>query len=67
MNFSAKFLISILKSKGYLFKRSSGSHHIYYNPITNSTVTVPVHGNKDLAKGTFYAILKMAGIEKSDL
>lgn len=67
MNFSAKNLIRLLESKGYLFKRSSGSHHIYYNPLTNSTITVPLHGNKDLAKGTFYTILKQAGIERNEI
>jgi predicted RNA binding protein YcfA (HicA-like mRNA interferase family) len=28
---------------------------------------VPVHGNKDLKKGTFLAILKQAGIDKNGL
>ncbi|MFN4285220.1 MAG: type II toxin-antitoxin system HicA family toxin [Lacibacter sp.] len=27
----------------------------------------PVHGNKDIPKGTFYAILKQAGISKDEL
>jgi predicted RNA binding protein YcfA (HicA-like mRNA interferase family) len=28
---------------------------------------VPVHGNKDVKKGTFLAILKQAGIDKNEL
>jgi predicted RNA binding protein YcfA (HicA-like mRNA interferase family) len=28
---------------------------------------VPVHGGKDLKKGTFLAILKQAGIDKNEL
>jgi predicted RNA binding protein YcfA (HicA-like mRNA interferase family) len=67
MNYSAKYLIRILESKGYFFKRANGSHHLYFNPETNKTVIVPVHGNKDLAKGTFFAILKQAGIDKTEI
>lgn len=67
MNFSAKNLILILEQKGFFFKRANGSHHLYYNPKTNKTIIVPVHGNKDLAKGTFFAILKQAGIDKTEI
>jgi predicted RNA binding protein YcfA (HicA-like mRNA interferase family) len=67
MNFSAKNLISLLERNGYFFKRASGSHQLFYNPLTGKTVIVPVHGNKDLAKGTFFAILKQAGIDKTEI
>jgi predicted RNA binding protein YcfA (HicA-like mRNA interferase family) len=67
MSFSAKNLISLLERNGYFFKRANGSHHLFYNPLTSKTVIVPIHGNKDLAKGTFYAILKQAGIDKTEI
>ena len=67
MNYSAKNLISLLERNGYFFKRANGSHHLFYNPLSGKTVIVPVHGNKDLAKGTFFAILKQAGIDKSEI
>jgi len=67
MNLSAKHLIKILENNKFDFKRSKGSHHIYYNRITNKTVVVPKHGNKDLPKGTFFAILKQAGIDKQSV
>ncbi|NOX85689.1 MAG: type II toxin-antitoxin system HicA family toxin [Chlorobi bacterium] len=66
MNRSAKRLINILEENGFKFKRSKGSHQVYYNPETNKTVTVPVHGKKDIPKGTFYSILREAGIDKTD-
>ena len=66
MNYSARNLISLLEQNGYFLKRANGSHHLYYNPLTGKTVVVPVHGNKDLAKGTFFAILKQAGIDRTD-
>jgi predicted RNA binding protein YcfA (HicA-like mRNA interferase family) len=67
MNLSPKNLIKILEQHGFIFKRSKGSHHLYFNPITNKTVIVPVHGGKDLKKGTFLAVLKQAGIDKNVL
>ncbi len=66
MNLSPKHLISILELNGFVFKRSKGSHQLYYNPITHKTVIVPVHGGKDMKKGTYLAILKQAGIDKDD-
>ena len=63
MNLSPKYLIVLLEQNGFVFKRSKGSHKLYYNIQTNKTVIVPTHGNKDLKKGTFFAILKQAGIE----
>lgn len=62
MNFSPKNLISILEENGFVYKRTKGSHQIYYNAITNKTVIVPVHGNRDIKKGTYLGILKQAGI-----
>jgi predicted RNA binding protein YcfA (HicA-like mRNA interferase family) len=67
MNQSPNYLIKILKENGFIFKRAKGSHQIFYNPLTNKTIVVPVHGNKDIKKGTFLAILKQAGIDKNNL
>ena len=65
-SFTPKELIRILEQKGFVLKRSKGSHKIYKHPFTKNRVTIPMH-NKDLPKGTFYAILKQAGIDKNDL
>lgn len=62
MNLSPKHLIKLLEQNGFFYKRSRGSHQIYYNPLTNKTVIVPIHGGKDIKKGTFLAIIKQAGI-----
>jgi len=66
MNFSPKHLIKILENNEFTFKRSKGSHQLYYNPVTNKTAIVPVHQGRDLKKGTFFAILKQAGIEREN-
>ncbi len=67
MNLSPKYLIKILELHGFIFKRSKGSHKLFYNPLNNKTVIVPVHGDKDMKKGTFHSILKQAGINKDEL
>ena len=67
MNLSPKHLIKILEQHGFIFKRSKGSHQLYYNLASNKTVIVPVHGGKEMKKGTFLSILKHAGIDKNDL
>jgi len=66
MNFSPKHLIKILENNGFTFRRSKGSHQLYYNPVTNKTAIAPVHQGRDLKKGTFFVILKQAGIEKEN-
>ena len=67
MNLSPKRLIKILEQYGFVFKRSKGSHQLYHNPASNKTVIVPLHGGKDMKKGTFLAVLKQAGIDKNEL
>lgn len=67
MNQSPQHLIKLLENNQFIFKRSKGCHQLFYNSATNITVIVPVHGSKDLKKGTFLAILKQAGIDKNDI
>jgi len=66
MRLDAKYLIKILEQNGFVFKRAKGSHQVFFNISTNKTVIVPMHG-KDMPKGTFYAILRQAGIDKNSL
>lgn len=47
MNLSSKFLIQLLEQNQFVFKRSKGSHHLFYNNESKKTVTIPVHGGKD--------------------
>lgn len=65
MNLSPKRLIKILEQNGFIFKRSRGSHQLYFNSATDKTIIVPVHGGRDMKKGTFLGILKQAGIDKN--
>jgi len=61
-----KDIVRLLKQKGFVLDRSRGSHQIWLHPDSHKRAVVPMH-NKDIPTGTFYAILKQAGIEKNEL
>lgn len=56
----------ILEAHGFIADHTSGSHAVYYHPETKRRVVVPFH-RRDIPKGTLLAILKQAGLDKSDL
>ena len=52
-----------LRKAGFVFDRhAKGSHEIWYNPKTHRRTIVPNHPGKDIAKGTFRAIIEQAGL-----
>ncbi len=53
-------LLKLLMENGWELDRVRGSHHILVKE--SATVSVPVHGSRDVPKGTLHAILKEAGI-----
>ena len=57
-----KELVKLFERDGWRVERISGSHHIMIKG--SKTISVPVHGKKDLGKGLVNAILKQAGIKK---
>ncbi len=61
-----KDLIKLLENKGFVFDRAKGSHQIFFHSENKLRVVVPMH-TKDLPTGTLHAILKQAGIDKSEL
>ena len=46
MNLTSRYLIQVLEENGFIFKRSKGSHHLYFNPLNFKTIVVPVHEEK---------------------
>jgi predicted RNA binding protein YcfA (HicA-like mRNA interferase family) len=58
---TGKEMIKLLRKHGWELDRISGSHHIMIKG--RMTLSVPVHGNKDLKKGTQQALLKEGGIK----
>ena len=65
-SFTPKELSKFLEKNGFILKRIKGSHHYYQHPISKKVTVLPMH-SKDLPKGTFFAILKQAGIDKNEL
>ena len=55
-------LVKLLKQNGWQVDRISGSHYIMVKG--SKTISVPVHGKKELGKGIAQAILRQAGIKK---
>lgn len=60
---SSQQIARALERAGFILDRTSGSHRIYYNPVTGKKAIVPIH-TKDMPKGTLCKLLKEAGIDR---
>ena len=49
----------ILLKNGFVVKRQTGSHRVYFNIDTSATVIVPFH-SRDIPKGTLGSIIKQS-------
>ncbi|KKS70893.1 hypothetical protein A3A14_02870 [Candidatus Daviesbacteria bacterium RIFCSPLOWO2_01_FULL_43_38] len=58
-SFKAKEVASILKKLGFVPKRQTGSHLIFFHPKKQTIIPVPMHGT-DLKKGLLKSIIKQA-------
>lgn len=57
----ARKVIRALESLGFQFARQRGSHAAYQHP-DGRIVIVPVHSNRDVARGTLREIIRQAGV-----
>ena len=57
---NSREIIRQLKSDGWVFVHSKGSHQQFKHPTKKGRVTVP-HPKKDLPKGTVRSIARQAG------
>lgn len=64
---SGKELARLIERKGWTLLRIHGSHHIYGKSGSIVRLSVPIHGNKPLKIGLLKHLLKMAGLEESEL
>ena len=64
---SGKQFCRILLSKEWELKRIHGSHHIFSKVGNIARLSVPVHGNSPLKIGLQMHLMRIAGIEESDL
>jgi len=63
---SARQVISLLRRRGFVRVRQSGSHAIFRHPDGRRT-TVPIHGKRDIGRGLLHQIMKDAGLTVEDL
>jgi predicted RNA binding protein YcfA (HicA-like mRNA interferase family) len=61
LSVTGKELVKQLKAHGWAPSRIEGSHHILVRGTR--TISVPVHGKKDLKKGTLDALRKQGGLK----
>ena len=64
---SGKDFARLLKKSGWELKRVNGSHHVYCKKDNPARITVPVHGNTSLKIGLQKHLMKIAGIDESEL
>lgn len=58
---SGKELIKLLRENGWTIDRIEGSHHILIKG--DKTLSVPIHGGKDLGKGLLHALMRQGGLK----
>jgi predicted RNA binding protein YcfA (HicA-like mRNA interferase family) len=59
-------VVSALEKAGFVVVRISGSHHIMKHPDKDETISVPVHGKKDLKRGTLRGLIRESGLTPND-
>ena len=64
---SGKDLARLVEKHGWQLLRVHGSHHIYGKPGSIVRLSIPIHGNKPLKAGLLRHLLKMAGLQETDL
>ncbi len=59
-------VVRFLEQNGFVRDHTSGSHYIYYHPVSRRRAVVPQH-NRDLPKGTLMSLLREAGFTREEL
>ncbi|MEK6708035.1 MAG: type II toxin-antitoxin system HicA family toxin [Pseudomonadota bacterium] len=62
---TSKDVIRILEKSGFVLDHSTGSHRVYYHPVSGRRAVVPFH-RRGLPIGTLTAILKGADIPRNE-
>ena len=64
---TGKRFCRLLENKSWKLMRINGSHHIYLKIGVSARISVPVHGNATLKIGLQKHLMKIAGIDESEL
>jgi predicted RNA binding protein YcfA (HicA-like mRNA interferase family) len=60
-----RIVIQFLERNGFVLDHTSGSHYIFYHPVSRRRAVLPRH-NRDMPKGTLIALLKEAGFTRDE-
>jgi len=60
-----RIVIQFLERNGFVLDHTSGSHYIFYHPVSRRRAVLPRH-NRDVPKGTLIALLKEAGFTRDE-
>ena len=58
---SVKDVVAMLQENGFTLKSQKGSHMKFEKD--GKTVVIPNHGSKGVEKGTYYNIMRQAGLK----
>jgi len=64
---SGKDFAKLLERRGWELRRTKGSHHIYAKAGNPARISVPIHGNNPLKIGLTRHLMKIAGIDETEL
>jgi predicted RNA binding protein YcfA (HicA-like mRNA interferase family) len=64
---TGKEFAKIVARHGWTLLRISGSHHIYGKSGSVVRLSIPIHSNTPLKTGLLKHLIKMAGVQDSDL
>ena len=65
---SGKLLLRVLLRNGYVLLKSEGSHHaLIHSDRPHIKIIIPVHGRRELKRGTLLNILRSAEITPEQL
>ncbi len=64
---SGRELARLVQRGGWTLARIHGSHHVFTMPGRRERIVIPMHGNQPLKKGLLRSLMKIAGLQESDL
>jgi predicted RNA binding protein YcfA (HicA-like mRNA interferase family) len=64
---SGKEFARLAERHGWELLRVHGSHHVYGKEGSVVRLSIPIHGNATLKVGLLKHLMKMAGLNESDL
>jgi len=59
-------VIGVLQKLGFIEMRQSGSHKIFRHSENKRIIPVPIHGHRDIKKGTLHSIIKQSGVTRDE-